>query len=340
MEEATAIISTKKPPLYFIKSLVLKYQAFLKFGAVGLVGAGIHFLILYLLTDVAHLWYLFSAIISVVIAATSNYILNHNITFRDRQITNHILGWFKYQVMSGITDGIYIGLLALFVEVAGMWYILGAAIAVICVYPIKFGVSSILIWGRKLDPRQADYEWLAFYEGNPIQKWWKQSISKTVHEWIPETRSILEVGCGSSPTIGKYGAKALAIDPNMEKIVFMHNKFPETHFLTTTVFGVPGKFQHIICIEVLEHLHDPSRHIERMASILEDGGRIIIATPDYSRFLWYIAEFFTPYKEEHIKKYSRRSLEKTCLQYGLVPLKHRYVATCDLVEMFEKVGNA
>ena len=72
------------------------------------------------------------------------------------------------------------------------------------------------------------------------------------------------------------------------------------------------------------------------SDLLEDGGKIIIATPDYRRFLWRIAEFFTPYKDEHISKFNKRNLEAICLKHGLRPVKHKYIATCDLIEMFEK----
>jgi hypothetical protein len=69
---------------------------------------------------------------------------------------------------------------------------------------------------------------------------------------------------------------------------------------------------------------------------LKIGGTAVIATPDYGRGLWKLAEFFTPYKEEHITQFTKESLEEICKKYGLVPVRHKYVATCDLVEEFVK----
>jgi len=121
----------------------------LKFVFVGTVGAGIHFGLLYVLTDVAHFWYILSAALSIITASTWNYILNHKVTFSDRTVKNHFFGWFKYQLMSGITDSIYLGLLALFTEVFGIWYIGSALIAVSIVFPVKFAVANKLIWNSK-----------------------------------------------------------------------------------------------------------------------------------------------------------------------------------------------
>ena len=70
--------------------------------------------------------------------------------------------------------------------------------------------------------------------------------------------------------------------------------------------------------------------------MLKPGGQAVIATPDYGRLLWHIAEKFTPAGEQHIYKFNRKSLEAMCKKYGLIPLKRKYIAGCDLLELFEK----
>jgi len=331
-----------KQMIAYLKHLFLlvlyKYQALLKFGVIGLSGAVIHFALLYTLTDIAHFWYIFSAILSIIAASTSNYILNHKLTFTDRQISNHLLGWVKYQAMSGITDGMYLGLLALFVEIAGMWYMAGALLAVLIIYPVKFAVASTVIWSKKISTREASYEWNAFYKGSLVQKWWKQSIAKTVWEWVPVSSTLLDIGCGSSPVISHY-PNAVGIDTNKEKLTFIKEKCPTITVKAMSadmlMFG-ENSFDYILCIEVLEHLPRPELTVAMISNVLKVGGKVVIATPDYSKPLWHIAEKFTPYKEEHITQFTRKSLEEVCKKYGLTPIRHKYIATCDLIELFEK----
>jgi len=318
--------------------LYLHQFRWLKFGMIGAVGAFIHFTLLYTLTDIAGLWYILSAILSIIVASTFNYALNHKWTFRERAISNHAVGWAKYQVLSAITDGIYLGLLALFVEVVGLWYIQGAFLSVVIIFPIKYKVASTLIWCMQRNPHGADYDWHSFYRGTIIQRWWKQSIAKTIWDWIPSASSLLDIGCGSSPIISRY-SNAIGVDTNEEKLAFMRKKCTEATFKrvdTNMLMFEENSFDYILCIELLEHLPRPELTIALVSKILKPEGQVVIATPDYSRPLWYIAERFTPYREEHVTKFTRRSLEEVCGRHGLRPVKHKYIAMCDLVELFEK----
>lgn len=328
----------------YLKHLVLlalyKYRALIKFGFIGASGALIHFSLLYVLTDWARLWYIASAIFSTIAASTSNYILNHKLTFTDRNIANHILGWTKYQVMSGVTNVTYLGLLALLVEVAGLWYMAAAFLSALVIFPVKFILASTAIWSKKLYASEANYEWDSFFKGSPIQKWWKQSIAKAVWEFVPSCSSpLLDIGCGSSPIISHY-PNATGIDINKEKLIFLQNKLPTVTLKAMSADAMSfdrNSFNYILCVELLEHLPNPEKTIALISYILKPTGKVVIATPDYSRIHWYLFEKFTAYKEEHIYKFTRKKLEATCKKHGLVPVQYKYIAWCDLVELFEKV---
>lgn len=325
------------------KLITFKHQRLIKFGIVGASGGIIHFGLLYSLTEFTGLMYLISALIAVLIATTNNYFLNHLWTFRAEKQHNVSLarGWLKYNVTALASDGLYIGLLAGFTEIAGLWYILSAVVALVIIYVVRFIIVSQWIWGKKRDPDDADYDWLSFYKGNPIQKWWKQSIAKTVWNWIPASSTLLDIGCGASPIITKY-PHAIGIDINEDKIKFMKKKLPNGFFVM-----MPGEnlefedssFDYALCLEVIEHLPMPEKVISEIARVLKPGGKAAIATPDYSRKHWLIAEKFTPAKVQHINKFTRKSLEQMCRRHNLVPLGHKYVAGCDLVELFGKSHN-
>jgi len=134
-------------------SLYLYKFRWLRFGLVGTVGAMIGFPVLYTLTEFVGLFYLISAVVAIVCASTSNYFLNNHWTFREKRRTGlkgHLMGWFNYQCMSATGDGLYLGLLALFTEVVGLWYVLSAAISLIAVFALKFSLANTIIWRRKV----------------------------------------------------------------------------------------------------------------------------------------------------------------------------------------------
>jgi putative flippase GtrA len=255
-----------------------------------------------------------------------------------------LLAFWKYQrfikfcVVGGVGAIITFGITWLGTEIARLWYMFSLVIAVLITTVSNFTLNSLWTFKLTEDPEAADYDWRSFYKGNLVQKWWKQSIAKTVWDWIPNTSRLVDIGCGSSPIICNYTG-ALGIDKNRSKLEFMKEKSPSNHFTTkeTSVLA-SNTFDYALCVEMLEHLAEPEKLVAEIARVLKGDGKVVIATPDYSKWLWLLAEKFTPYKEEHIYRFTRESLEALCKKYGLVPTKHRYVATCDLIEMFEKTG--
>jgi len=135
-----------------LAELYLYRFRWLRFGLVGAVGAAIHFPVLYILTDVIGLFYIASAVIAIVIASTNNYFLNNLWTFEEKArsgLKGHLIGWTQYQVLSSVGDGLYLGLLALFTEVAGTWYIASAALSIVVVFVFKFIWADKVIWRRR-----------------------------------------------------------------------------------------------------------------------------------------------------------------------------------------------
>lgn len=325
---------------HLIELSLHRYGRFIKFCIVGGFGAIMYFLIFYLITENFNIWYGASYFIATLYAIIQNYTLNHFFTFRkikDRN-KNHIKGFAKYFFGSWGGEAVEYIIMIFLVEIFGFWYILADLIGSIFSAIIKYIFFKRNVWQEKPNPKDPDYEWQAFFRGGIIQKWWKRNIANTIWEWIPNTSTLLDIGCGSSPIIGKYSENSVGIDINEEKLKFMKEKMPNTTFIPGSTENINGKFDHILCIEVIEHLKDPESMISEISRLLKVNGNAIIATPDYNRKLWKIAELFTAYKEEHITQFTREKLERMCKKYRLKPIKHKYIATCDLIEEFEKVA--
>ncbi len=334
--------------LYQLVELYLYKFRWLRFGIVGAVGAVVHLAVLYGLTDLMGLWYIASGIIAVLAAATTNYILNHIWTFKERRIDNHSVGWLKYLLLAGLTDGMYIGLLAFFTEVVGLWYMLSAVLSLLIIFPIRYNIARLWIWGdwrlsrliTSKHPDDADYEWYAFNRGSPVQKWWKHSVAKAVWELVPEGSEVLNIACGSSPIMAKYSG--VGIDINEGKVEFMRANFRNQggcEFIVGQAEALPykaGAFDAILCIEVIEHISEPAKVIAEIARVAKTNAKVVLATPDYSKVLAYVVDILTPYGADHVYRFTKRKLERLCITHCLKPVKHKYIGGCDLVELFEK----
>jgi len=117
---------------------------FLKFCAVGLSGVLVNMGLLWLLTEVAGLFYLVSAAISIETSIISNFVLNDYFTFRDRrspQVKSFLSRLLKFNLVSLAGLGFNMGVLWLLTEVFGIYYLLsnlcGIAVATLWNYLVN-----------------------------------------------------------------------------------------------------------------------------------------------------------------------------------------------------------
>ena len=229
------------------------------------------------------------------------------------------------------------GLTWILTEKAGLYYMLGLLFAVAVATFFNFTMNSLWTFAV-VNTESGDYDWRSYYKGNLVQRWWKGRIAKAVWKAIPSNSKLLDIGCGSSPIIGRY-KNAIGIDVNEEKLRFLKEQYPniETRTMSAETLDFPDEyFDYVICIELLEHLEDAEKAITEIARVLKRGGKVVLATPDYARKHWYIVEQFTAYKDEHVTKFTRRKLEAICKKAGLEPAGHTYVAACDYIGSYRK----
>lgn len=135
----------------FADPYLYKYR-WMRFGLVGLLGAVIGYPILYALTEFAGLHYIVSAVCSILVASTHNYYLNNRWTFKEKRrygFKSHVRGWLSYQVLAAAGDGAYLGLMVVFTELAGMWYMLSAIVALVAAFAFKYAFAAKVIWRAK-----------------------------------------------------------------------------------------------------------------------------------------------------------------------------------------------
>lgn len=101
---------------------------------------------------------------------------------------------------------------------------------------------------------------------------------------LPKGGTVLEVGCGNgfiSREIIDRGAQLTAIDYSEEAIKNARKLNLEGKFIVADIykFKPQGKFDFIICAEVLEHMPDDEKALRLMFNWLKPGGKLILTVP-------------------------------------------------------------
>ena len=127
-------------------------RRFLKFCFVGGMGFFVNMGILYGLTE-SGLYYMASALIAISVAMTYCYTWNNYWTFKNKRrgVKDYLQGLWKYALVSFIGDGISFGLLVMFTEVVGLWYMASMVAATFIVAVFRYLVVRRLIWRKKDD---------------------------------------------------------------------------------------------------------------------------------------------------------------------------------------------
>jgi len=113
-------------------------KEFFKFAVVGLIRTFVNITILYLLTENLGIYYLFSAVISFIIAMTNNFILNKIWTFGEQINLNLIEKYLKFLLVSIIALAINLLFLYTFTEIFEIYYIISQVLAITISLIINF----------------------------------------------------------------------------------------------------------------------------------------------------------------------------------------------------------
>jgi glycosyltransferase involved in cell wall biosynthesis len=216
-------------------------------------------------------------------------------------------------------------------------------------YAYAFGRFSRSLASRQSSSRRcddADYEWASWHRGNPVQRWWKRNLASKVVNCctLPPTARVLDMGCGSSPLITLLGDDCIGIDTNESKLKFMRRRCTSS-CLNMDVRALAFKndsFDHVVCIEVLEHVNDPWLAISELSRVLKPQGTAVIATPDYTTLRWKMVEKLyaiampNAYADEHVTKLNRETLIDLCREHRLTHTGTQYLLGADMVLSFRK----
>jgi 2-polyprenyl-6-hydroxyphenyl methylase/3-demethylubiquinone-9 3-methyltransferase len=127
-------------------------------------------------------------------------------------------------------------------------------------------------------------EFRPLHQINPLRLGWIESIAPL------KAKRVLDIGCGGgilADAMARQGAQVLGIDLAGKAL-----KVAQLHALEAGTQGVeyreisaealaaeqPGSFDVVTCMEMLEHVPDPSSVVRACASLVKPGGHVFFST--------------------------------------------------------------
>jgi len=133
-----------------VAALERDFHRLIKFSIVGAIGAGINTGFLWLFTDVAGLFYLYSSVIAIEIAIILQFLMNDRWTFKEQR-TTHAEQFMKRILKSNLWRSgglaVNIGVLYFLTEYVGVYYLLSNIAGIFCAFLLNYLFESRLTWG-------------------------------------------------------------------------------------------------------------------------------------------------------------------------------------------------
>lgn len=101
-------------------------------------------------------------------------------------------------------------------------------------------------------------------------------------------RRALDVGCGDGRLLAALpeGTERCGVEASSAAALARQHGVQVLADRFSALPGLPGRFDAIAAVDVIEHVHQPHRLLEDMAALLEPGGRLVLSTGSIETEAW------------------------------------------------------
>lgn len=149
-------------------------------------------------------------------------------------------------------------------------------------------MSDAAEWvARACDPAQYDSSNLGWFtegaEDSPARKLQRYYLAKHLGDLAG--KSVLDVGAGTGHLVTLFpkASRFVAIEPSKNNVAFAREHYPtlDIELASLADTSVTGLFDVAICTMVFEHMADLESALQKLVSLLQPGGRLVIVASDY-----------------------------------------------------------
>jgi dolichol-phosphate mannosyltransferase len=202
------------------------------------------------------------------------------------------------------------------------------------------------LWKLRNSLQAADYDYRAFQGPVPLQRYWQRSRLRIVGRLTTGQGPVLDVGCGSSRILGSLPEGSVGLDILMPKL--RYSRRFGLPLVQASGFQLPfpdASFSCVLSSQVIGHVPKDSPLIDELWRVLKPGGRLVLGTPDYSRWEWvYLEKLYERIvpgaADGHTARYTRTELLNLLERKGLTHEATCYIARAELIMAFRRPAHA
>lgn len=149
--------------------------------------------------------------------------------------------------------------------------------------------------------------------------------------------NILDMGCGTGRHVclaSEYpGVTVAGADISLKDLcsarekIRIHEQFARPYagrwaLCSASILDLPfadHNFDHVICSEVMEHIHDEARAAAELCRVLKPGGNLAVSVPRYfpERICWALSNSYAHTEGGHVRIYTKKRITKLFKDLGL-----------------------
>jgi SAM-dependent methyltransferase len=151
----------------------------------------------------------------------------------------------------------------------------------------------------------------AFHLKGQEDNWWwakarREIVQKCIEGVITRDANILEIGAGygaMTNMLSNFGT-VVAIEPYADAVAYLEEQLKiSTYHGTFESFAETDKYDLVTGFDVLEHIEDDRKALSKMATLVNEGGFLVLTVPAY-KYLWNRHDEIN----HHYRRYSKKEL--------------------------------